>query len=51
MSEARLSCRNLLDLKPKTKRTASMMLDLPLPLGPMMQLKWGSKGPRVWWPL
>ena len=49
--EAKLSCLSLVDLNPNTNKTASMILDLPLPLGPIMQLKWVSKGPRVCYPL
>jgi hypothetical protein len=47
MSEARQSWRSLELLKPKTKSIASRMLDFPLPLGPIMQVKWSLKGPNT----
>ena len=39
------------DLNPKTNKTASIILDFPLPFGPITQLKCLSKGPKVCLPL
>ena len=51
-----ISCFNFLALKsfverdPKMKSIASVMLDLPEPLGPVIQVKPGPRG-TVTWPL
>lgn len=40
-------CLSLCDLNPNTNNSESIKLDFPQPLGPIMQEKFGSKGPNL----
>lgn len=47
ISDANESCLSLELLNPNTNNIASNMLDLPLPLGPMIHVKCLSNGPMI----
>ena len=45
INDANESCLSLELLNPNTNNIASSILDLPLPFGPIIHVKWLSNGP------